>query len=83
LSAFKRGLPLYKLNFGVITILPKKENATQIQQYSPICLLNVSFNFLTKVATNHVSDVAQKVIRPTQTAFIRGRHILEGGGGSS
>jgi hypothetical protein len=44
----KGELPLYKLNFGVITLLPKKpkkENATQIQQYRPICLLNVSFNF--------------------------------------
>jgi hypothetical protein len=39
-------LPLFKLNFGVITLLPKKENATQIQQYRPICLLNVSFIFL-------------------------------------
>jgi hypothetical protein len=36
-------LPLYKLNFGVITLLPKKENAIQIQQYRPIFLLNVSF----------------------------------------
>jgi len=36
-------LPLFKLNFGVITLLPKKENAVQIQQYRPICLLNVNF----------------------------------------
>jgi hypothetical protein len=47
----KGGLPLYKLNFGVITLLPKKENVTQIQQYRPICLLNVSFKIFTKVAT--------------------------------
>ena len=44
-------LPLYKLNFGVITLLPKKEEAVQIQQYRPICLLNVSFKFFTKVGT--------------------------------
>jgi mannosylglycoprotein endo-beta-mannosidase len=35
-SQFTNGdLPLYKLNFGVITLLPKKENAVQIQQYRP------------------------------------------------
>jgi hypothetical protein len=62
----------------VITLLPKKENAIQIQQYRPICLLNVSFKIFTKVATNRIAEVAQKVIRPTQTAFIPGRHILEG-----
>jgi hypothetical protein len=47
---FQKGdFPLYKLNFGVITLLPKKENATQIQQYRPICLLNVSFKILLKL----------------------------------
>ena len=71
-------LPLYKLNFGVITLLPKNDNPVQIQQYRPICLLNVSFNFFTKVATNRITSIAEKVIRPTQTAFIPGRHILEG-----
>jgi hypothetical protein len=72
------GFPLFKLNFGIITLLPKKENAIQIQQYRPICLLNVSFKIFTKVATNRVSDVAHKVVRPSQTAFMPGRHILEG-----
>ena len=59
-------------------LLPKKENAIQIQQYRPICLLNVSFNFFTKVGTNRITEVAQKVVSPTQTAFMPGRHILEG-----
>ena len=71
-------LPLFRLNFGVITLLPKKEDASRIEQYRPICLLNVSFNFFTKVGTNRVSSIAQKDIRPTQTAFIPGRNILEG-----
>jgi len=74
---FHRGeLPLHSLNFGVITLLPKKEDATKVQQYRPICLLNVSFKIFTKVLTNRLSVVAQKIIRPSQTAFIPGRHIL-------
>lgn len=76
---FHRGkLLLHSLNFGVITLLPKKEDATKVQQYRPICLLNVSFKIFTKVLTNRLSVVAQKIIRPSQTAFIPGRHILEG-----
>ena len=71
-------LPLYKLNFGVITLLPKKEDASRIEQYRPICLLNVSFKIFTKVGTNRVSSIAHKVIKPSQTAFIPGRNILEG-----
>ena len=71
-------LSLFKLNFGVITLLPKKENAVKIQQYRPICLLNVSFKIFTKVGTNRITEIAQKIIRPTQSAFMPGRHILEG-----
>jgi hypothetical protein len=40
--------------------------------------MNVSFNFFTKVGTNLVTKVAHLVIRPTQTAFMIGWHILEG-----
>jgi hypothetical protein len=57
--------PLFKLNFGIITLLPKKDNAVQIQQYRPICLLNVSFKIFTKVSTNRVSVVGHKVVKPT------------------
>jgi mannosylglycoprotein endo-beta-mannosidase len=63
---FQNGdFPLYKLNFGVITLLPKKDNAVQIQQYRPICLLNVSFKIFRKVATIRVSQMAHKIVRPT------------------
>jgi hypothetical protein len=77
--SFQNGdLPLFHLNFGTIILLPKKENAIQIQQYRPICLLNVSFKIFTKVGTNRVTDIAESVVQPTQTAFMPGRHILEG-----
>ena len=31
-----------------------------------------------KVATNRITKVAQKIIRPSQTAFLPGRNIMEG-----
>lgn len=40
-------LPIHYLNFWVITLLPKKE-AIKIEQYRPICLLNVSLQFSQK-----------------------------------
>jgi hypothetical protein len=63
-------LLLNSLNFGTIILLPKNKEAKMIQQYRPICLLNVSFKIFTKVATNRLSTIAQKIIRPTQTAFL-------------
>ena len=71
-------LPLFSLNFGIITVLPKKAEVVQIQQYRPIYLLNVSFKIFTKVVVNRLTNVADKIIRPTQSAFMPRRHILEG-----
>jgi hypothetical protein len=71
-------LPVFHLKFGTIILLPKKDNAIQIHQYRPICLLNVSFKIFTKVGTNRVTTIAESVVQSTQTAFMPGRHILEG-----
>jgi hypothetical protein len=66
------------MNFGTIILLPERENAIQIQQYRPICLLNIPFKVFTKVGTNHVTRIGENVAQPTQTAFMPGIHILEG-----
>jgi hypothetical protein len=71
-------LPLYSLNFSTINLLPKRTDALKIQQYRPICLLNVSFKIFTKFLTNRLSSVAHRVIHPTQTTFLSGRNIMEG-----
>jgi hypothetical protein len=76
---FHRGeLPLHSLNFGIIILLPKGSETNRIEQYRPICLLNISFKIFTKVASNRIALVAQKIIRPSHTAFLPGRNIMEG-----
>ena len=74
----KEALDLFSLNFGIISLIPKTQNATTIQQYRPICVLNVSFKIFTKVGTNRLNKVAKTVVSPTQTAFMPGRNIMEG-----
>jgi hypothetical protein len=71
-------LPLYSLNFGMIILLPKSKEVTHIQQYRPICRVNISFKIFTKVAINKISQIAKKVISPSQTTFLPGRNIMEG-----
>ena len=75
---YEEKLPLFCLNFGVTSIIPKTNDAKKIQQYRLICVLNVSFKIFTKVGTNRINKVAQSVIQPSQTAFIPGRNIMEG-----
>lgn len=75
---YKGALDIRRLNFGVITLVPKLKEANTIKQYRPICLLNVDYKCFTKVLTNRLVPIAQKVIDSNQTGFIKGRNILEG-----
>jgi hypothetical protein len=69
---------LFSLNFGIITLLPKKVEAVKIQEFRLICLLNVSFKIFTKALTTRINLVAQEVVRHSQIVFLPGRYILEG-----
>jgi hypothetical protein len=69
--------PLYSLNIGVVTLLPKLQEAKMIQQYRPICMLYVSFKIFTKVLANSFISVANRIIKPSQTAFLPRRFIME------
>jgi mannosylglycoprotein endo-beta-mannosidase len=71
-------LEQFHLNFGEVILLPKVNKAERIQQFRPICLLNVSFEIFTKVATIRLNTVADHVVRPSQTAFMQGINILDG-----
>jgi hypothetical protein len=71
-------LDIKRLNYGVITLVPKLKEANTIKQYRPICLLNVDYKCFTKLLTNRLVPMAQKVIDKNQTGFIKDRNILEG-----
>ena len=53
-------------------------DANNVKQFRPICLLNVSFKIFTKLMMDRLTPKAQKLIAPCQTAFIKGRYILDG-----
>jgi hypothetical protein len=67
-----------RINYGVITLLPKVSDATKIQQFRPICLLNCLYKLITETLTLRFEHVADKLIHPNQTAFMKGRHIMSG-----
>ena len=71
-------LQLFHLNFGEIILIPKVNEDVRIQQYRPIYLLNVSFKIFKKVVMIRLNSVANHVVRPSQTAFMQGRNILDG-----
>jgi len=73
----KGDLDLMRLNFALVTLIPKVGEATNMMQSRPISLLNCSFNFFSKLLTLRLTSVVQRIVALTQSAFIKGRYILE------
>jgi hypothetical protein len=64
-----------RLNFGILSLIPKVQGAENIKQYRPIALINVVFKLVSKAYAVRLSPVAHRVISQAQTAFIKGRFI--------
>ena len=67
-----------RINNGIITLLPKIKEASRIQQFRSICLLNCLYKLITKTLTLRLESVADKLIHNTQTAFMKNRNIMSG-----
>jgi hypothetical protein len=67
-----------KINYGIITLLPKVSDASRIQQFRPICLLNCLYKLITKTLTLRLEKVADKLIQSNQTTFMKGWNIMSG-----
>jgi hypothetical protein len=73
----KVNLDIKRLNYGVITLIPKVDNAMEMKNFRPICLLNVFYKIITKTLNNRLSSCINKVISENQFGFIKGKYILD------
>jgi hypothetical protein len=56
------GLDLFRLNFVVLTLIPKVEDVVDMKMFRPISLLNYSFKIFSKVLTLRLEKVSQRLI---------------------
>jgi hypothetical protein len=69
---------LDRISYGIITFIPKSDDADIIQKFRPICLLQVFFKIVTKVLTVRANPMMGKLLLPCQTTFIKNRYITDG-----
>ena len=74
---FDGELDIFRLNFAMITLVPKEKDATSMKKFRPISLLNCIFKTFTKVLTNRLAKLMNILTSSNQSAFIKGRFILE------
>jgi hypothetical protein len=70
-------LNLDRLNYAVITLIPKEPEAKLLKKFRPISLLNCSFKIFGKAINNRLIKLADRLILKNQSSFIKGRFILE------
>ena len=65
------------LNSAFVTLLPKKEDASNIKDFRPISLVHSFAKLVTKILANRLAGFLNQLISPNQSAFIKGRFILD------
>ena len=56
-------------NASFFTLIPKSENPQSLEEYRPISLVGCLYKILTKVLSNRIKKVIEKVIDGSQSAF--------------
>jgi hypothetical protein len=70
-------LDLHRLNYALLTLIPKELGARSMKKFRLISLCNCSFKIFSKVLTIRLGKIADRLISPQQSAFIGGTYILE------
>jgi hypothetical protein len=77
-NEWNRGnLDLFRLNFSLLTLIPKEADAVTIQKFRPVALTNCNFKIFSKCITNRLCGISDALISQNQIAFLKGRYILE------
>ncbi|GJU32050.1 RNA-directed DNA polymerase, eukaryota [Tanacetum coccineum] len=65
-------------NSSFIALIPKVSGATLVTDFRPISLIGCQYKIISKILANRLSMVIGSCVSPEQSAFIKGRNILDG-----
>jgi hypothetical protein len=61
-----------------VTLIPKVASPLELKDFRPISLLGYLYKLLAKVLARRLASVMNKIISPSQSAFLKGRHLVDG-----
>jgi Reverse transcriptase (RNA-dependent DNA polymerase) len=74
---YSNSLRVAKLNHVMLCIISKDTDAQVIQKFRPIRSVDCSYKIIFKILTNRLSKFMNKLVDPTQAAFIHHKYILD------
>jgi hypothetical protein len=74
---FDKDLNIDRLNYAMIILIPKEENANTLKKFRPISLIHYSFKVFAKSLNNRLGSICDRLLASNQIAFLKERCILE------
>lgn len=72
---FEKGeLNIARLNYAMLTLIPKEPEAKILKKFRPISLINCSFKVFSKALNNRLVKVCDRLLANNQSAFVKGRY---------
>lgn len=65
-------------NSSFISLVPKIQDPICIKDYRPISLIGCQYKVIAKILANRLGQVVHSVVSEVQTAYIKGRQIIDG-----
>ncbi|KAL0386695.1 UNVERIFIED_CONTAM: hypothetical protein Slati_4586500 [Sesamum latifolium] len=75
LEFFRIGRLLKQVNATLISLIPKVATPTVVAEFWPISCCNILYKIITKILVQRMRGVLDKLISPSQNAFVPGRSI--------
>ncbi|KAL0400960.1 UNVERIFIED_CONTAM: hypothetical protein Slati_4125900 [Sesamum latifolium] len=77
LDFFLTGKLLKQVNATLLSLIPKVQVSTTMADFRPISCCNVLYKAITKIIVQRLSPILERLISPSQNAFIPGRSISD------
>jgi hypothetical protein len=61
-----------------VTLIPKVSSPVSLSEFRPISLLGCLYKLIAKVLAKRLAKVMDSIIAPNQSAFIKGRNLVDG-----
>lgn len=68
---------LKSINYSFISLVPKKDNPENVNDFKPISLVNSAPKLICKLLANRMQSVILEVVHENQYGFIKGKSIQD------
>lgn len=76
-SVFRYSFLPKGVNSTILALVPKKVDSLEMKDFRPIASCNVLYKVVSKILANRLKRVLPKIISENQSAFIKGRLLME------